>query len=101
MVVWKSVLKKPVYGPKCLVFEWSAKARDFTIWIPVTHTVQNSDESDIRVFGIQMVTVVVLHNLWTVLMNVLACSVAYFELVQFYVVQVFGEQPILVQFCCH
>ena len=24
----KSALKKPVYGPKCLVFKWSAKSRD-------------------------------------------------------------------------
>ena len=24
-------LKKPIYGPKCLVFEWSAKSHDFTL----------------------------------------------------------------------
>ena len=47
----------PVYGLKCLVFEWSAKSFDFTILIPGTHTVQYSDESGIKVFGIQMVTV--------------------------------------------
>ena len=57
IVVWKLDQKKPVYGPKCLVFEWSAKSCDFTIWIPDTHTVRYSDESDIQVFGIQMVTV--------------------------------------------
>ena len=28
-----------------------------TIWIPDTHTVRYSDESNIKVFGIQMVTV--------------------------------------------
>ena len=39
MVVWKQDWKKPVYGPKCPVFEWSAKSRDFTTWIPDTHTV--------------------------------------------------------------
>ena len=27
----KTRLKKPVYGPKCLVFEWSAKSLDFAI----------------------------------------------------------------------
>ena len=27
----KTGLKKPVYGPKCLVFKWSAKSCDFTI----------------------------------------------------------------------
>ena len=32
-------LKKAVYGPKCLVFKWSAKSMDFTIWIPDTHSV--------------------------------------------------------------
>ena len=39
MVVWKPDRKKSVYGPKCLVFEWSAKSRDFTIWILDTRTV--------------------------------------------------------------
>ena len=27
----KTKLKKPVYGPKCPVFEWSAKSSEFTI----------------------------------------------------------------------
>ena len=27
----KTGLKKPVYGPKCAVFEWSAKSCDVTI----------------------------------------------------------------------
>ena len=35
----------------------SAKSHDLTIWIPDTHTVRYSDESDIQVFSIQMVTV--------------------------------------------
>ena len=43
MVVWKPDWKKPVYGPKCLVFDWSAKSRYFTIWILDTHTVRYSD----------------------------------------------------------
>ena len=30
-------------GPKCPVFNWSAKSRDFTIWIPDTHAVRYSD----------------------------------------------------------
>ena len=30
----KTGLKKPVYGPKCIVLEWSAKSHDFTILIP-------------------------------------------------------------------
>ena len=54
----KTRLKKPDYGPKCPVFEWSDKSRDFTIWIPDTHTVWYSDESVIQVFSIQMATVV-------------------------------------------
>ena len=29
--------KRPVYGPKCLVFQWSTKSRDLTLWIPDTH----------------------------------------------------------------
>ena len=33
MVVWKPDWKKPEYGAKCLVFEWAAKACNFTIWI--------------------------------------------------------------------
>ena len=41
----------------CLVVKWSAKSRDFTIWILDTHTVRYSDESSLQVFGIQMVTV--------------------------------------------
>ena len=53
----KTGLKKPVYGPKCPVFKWSIKSRDFTIQISDTHTVQYSDESCILVFGIQMVTI--------------------------------------------
>ena len=32
-------LKKPVFGPKCLVFKWSVKSRDLTIWILDTHIV--------------------------------------------------------------
>ena len=55
MVVWKPDWKKPVHGPKCLVFEWSAKSPDFAIWIPDTHAVWYSDESGIQVFSIQMV----------------------------------------------
>ena len=39
---WWSV-KKPDYGPKCPVFEWSTKSHDFTVWIPDTHTVWYSD----------------------------------------------------------
>ena len=27
----KTGLKKPVYSPKCPLFEWSAKSRDITI----------------------------------------------------------------------
>ena len=61
----KTGLKKPVYGPKCPVFEQSVKSCDFTIWIPDTHTVWYSDESGIQVFSIQMVTVFgfPLHNI--------------------------------------
>ena len=58
MVVWKLDWKRPVCGPKCQVFEWSAKWRDLTIWILDTHTVWYSDESGIHVFGIQMVTII-------------------------------------------
>ena len=29
IVVLKFRLKKPVYGPKCPVFEWSAKSSDY------------------------------------------------------------------------
>ena len=29
MVVWKLDWKSPVYGPKCPVFKWSAKSRDY------------------------------------------------------------------------
>ena len=47
---------KPVYGPKCLVFKWSAKSGDFTIWILDTQEVRYLDEFGIKVFGIQMVT---------------------------------------------
>ena len=57
MVVWKLDWKKPVYGPKCTLFEWAAKSRDFTIWIPDNQTVRYSDESGIQVLGIQMVSV--------------------------------------------
>ena len=56
-VVWKPDWKKPVNGPKCPVFKWSAKSCDFTVWKPDTHTVRYSDESGIQVFGIQMVIV--------------------------------------------
>ena len=38
MVVWKPDWKKPVNGPTCPVFKWSAKSHDFTIWIPNTLT---------------------------------------------------------------
>ena len=58
----KTGLKKPVYGTKCLVFEWSANSCDLTIWIGDTHTVQYSDESSIQVFDIQMVTVFFVKN---------------------------------------
>ena len=54
----KTGLKKPVYGPNCLVFKWSVKSCDFTIWIPDTPSVWYSNESSIRVSGIQMVTVI-------------------------------------------
>ena len=57
MVVSKPDRKKPVYGPKCPIFEFSAKSRDFTIWILDTNTVWYSDESGIQVSGIQMITV--------------------------------------------
>ena len=40
-------LKKPVYSPKCLVFQWSAMSCHLTIWI----------QSFIQVSGIQMFTV--------------------------------------------
>ena len=40
-------LKRCVYGPKCTVIKWSAKSPDFTIWIPDTHTLQYSDESNL------------------------------------------------------
>ena len=53
----KTRLKKPINGPKCLVFQWSAKSCDFTIRKQDTLTVQYSDESGIQVFGIQIVTV--------------------------------------------
>ena len=43
MVVWKQDCKKPVYGQKWQVFEWSAKSCGYTIWIPDTHTVWYSD----------------------------------------------------------
>ena len=52
-------LKIACWWSKCMVFEWSAKSRDLTIWILDTHTVGYSDESGIQVFGIQMVTVVI------------------------------------------
>ena len=42
MVVWKPDCQKPVYGPKCPVFKWSAKSCDFFIWILDNHTVQYS-----------------------------------------------------------
>ena len=53
----KTGLKKPVYGPKCLVFQWSAESLDFTLWNLDTHTVRYSDESGFQVFSVQMVTV--------------------------------------------
>ena len=43
MVVWKPHWKKPIYGPKCLVFKWSAKSCNFTTWIPDTQTVRLED----------------------------------------------------------
>ena len=54
----KNWLKKLFYGPKCPVFEWSAKSSDFTIWIQDTYTVMYSDKSGNKVLGIQMVTVI-------------------------------------------
>ena len=51
MVVWKPDWKKPVNGPKCPVFKWSTKSRDFFIWIPDTLNVRYSDDSVIQVFG--------------------------------------------------
>ena len=49
------------------VFEWSAKSRDFTIWIPDNHTIQYSGESSIQVFSIQMVTVLkTLTKVWKI-----------------------------------
>ena len=57
MVVWKLEWKKAVRGPKCAVFKWSTKSRDFIIWILDTHIDQYLDESDI-----QMVIVFVLAN---------------------------------------
>ena len=45
---FKTELKKPVYGPKCPVFEWSAKSPDFTIWMPDTHSIWYSDKSGVR-----------------------------------------------------
>ena len=33
----KNGLKKPVYGPKCLVFKWSTTSWDLIFWIPDTH----------------------------------------------------------------
>ena len=45
MVVWKQDWKKPVYGPKCPVFKWFAKSRDYHL------NTRNP------VSGIQMVTV--------------------------------------------
>ena len=43
MVVWNLDWKKPVYGQKCLVlFQWSTKSHDFTIWIPHTRTARYS-----------------------------------------------------------
>ena len=54
MLVWKPDWKKPVHGPKCQVFEWSAKSSDFTIWISDTHDVWYSDKSGIQMSGIQM-----------------------------------------------
>ena len=50
----ENLTEKPVYAPKCLVFELSAKSHDFTILIPDTPTVRYSDESSIQVFGIQV-----------------------------------------------
>ena len=54
----KTRLKRPVYGPKCLVFKWFAKLHDFTIWMLGTKSVRYSDESGFQVFSIQMVTVI-------------------------------------------
>ena len=50
---WKSIF----YGPKCPIFEWSAKLSDFTIWIVDTQIVQYSYESGILESSIHMVTV--------------------------------------------
>ena len=56
MLVWIPDLRKPVYGPECPVFEWSARSCGFNILIPDNHAVQYTDESGIQVSGIQMVT---------------------------------------------
>ena len=57
MVVWKPEWKKPVNGPKCPVFEWSAKSLYFTIWISDTQIFQYSNKFSIQLFSIQIVTV--------------------------------------------
>ena len=49
----KTGLKKPVNGPKCQEFKWSAESHDFTNRLPDTHSVQYSDEISIQVLGIQ------------------------------------------------
>ena len=36
-------LKKPIYGPKCLIFKWLRNLCDLTILIPDTHSVRYSD----------------------------------------------------------
>ena len=37
----KTWLNKPVFGPKCPVFYWSAKSHDFSMWIPDTSIQMN------------------------------------------------------------
>ena len=38
----KTGLKKPVYGPKCPAFKWSAKSCDFTIQTPILSGIQTN-----------------------------------------------------------
>ena len=48
----KNGLKKPVYGPKCLVFKWSAKSKTlpFEYWTPILYSIQFN--LVIQIFGI-------------------------------------------------
>ena len=61
MVVWKHDWKSLFIVQNVQYCnEWSAKSRDFTIWIPAPYTVHYSDESSIQVFSIQIVTLFLL-----------------------------------------